>query len=70
MIEETSGPARERSSGIISNVAASSILDDDFGTVHLYMSAPETAALNNHTDVTDIAVLQLDGAKEWLLCTE
>lgn len=41
----------------------------DMVSVHLYLSAPGTAALANHTDITDIAVLQLDGAKEWFLCT-
>ena len=38
------------------------------GTIHLYLSPPNSAALNNHTDTTDIVVLKLDGAKEWLLC--
>ena len=45
------------------------ILEDD-GTIHLYLSSRNAAALANHTDVTDIFVLQLDGAKEWTLCEE
>lgn len=68
-IEQTDGPSYERSKEIISTVAAPSILANG-GTAHLYMSSPGSAALNNHTDTTNIVVLQLEGAKEWLLCTD
>lgn len=37
-------------------------------TAHLYVSANGGAALRNHSDVTDIAVFQLLGHKEWLRC--
>lgn len=68
-IEQMNGGASfERSKEILSTVASPSILTNG-GSAHLYMSAPGSAALNNHTDITDIVVLQLDGAKEWLLCT-
>lgn len=68
-LEKLKGPSYERTKEVISHVVSPDILEYG-GTVHLYMSAPGTAALDNHTDVTDIVVLQLDGAKEWLLCTE
>lgn len=68
-IEQMEGPSYARAKDILSNVASPNILAGG-GTVHLYMSSPGTAALANHTDVTDIVVLQLDGAKEWLLCSE
>lgn len=63
------GPSFERSKEIINSVASPTFMEDG-GSVHLYMSSPGTAALANHTDITDIVVLQLDGAKEWLLCSE
>lgn len=59
----------DRSIEILSRVASPDILANG-GTAHLYMSAPGTSALDNHTDTTSIVVLQLDGAKEWLLCSE
>lgn len=68
-LEQLDGPSRERTNEIVSNFAAASILEDDTGTAHVYLSAPGMAALDNHTDTTDIVVLQLDGAKEWTLCT-
>jgi len=68
-MEHLRGASRQRTNEIVSDFAAASILEDGLGTVHLYMSAPGTAALDNHTDSTDIVVLQLDGVKEWTLCT-
>lgn len=37
-------------------------------TAHVYVSAPGAAALGNHTDLTDILVLQIGGTKEWSVC--
>ena len=37
-------------------------------TAHIYVSAPESAALANHTDTTDVLVLQIGGRKEWTIC--
>ena len=37
-------------------------------TAHVYISGPGASALPNHTDVTEIVVLQLLGRKEWLYC--
>lgn len=54
---------------VIHETVQNNVLKDD-GTIHLYVSRPNSAALGNHTDITDIFVLQLDGAKEWLLCQE
>lgn len=54
---------------IIKEVVENEIIEMG-GTIHLYISSPGVSALDNHTDITDIVVLQLDGAKEWLLCTE
>lgn len=68
-LEEMEGPPLERAEEVISTVASHSFLQQGTSSVHLYMSSPGSAALKNHTDTTDIAVLQLHGAKEWLLCT-
>jgi hypothetical protein len=38
-------------------------------TGHVYISNGDASALKNHTDVTEILVLQLLGQKEWLHCT-
>ncbi|KAJ8613656.1 hypothetical protein CTAYLR_003142 [Chrysophaeum taylorii] len=37
-------------------------------TAHVYIGADGSSALSNHTDVTDVAVYQLSGAKDWLRC--
>ena len=37
-------------------------------TAHVYVSNQGASALKNHTDVTEILVLQLLGRKEWLYC--
>ena len=37
-------------------------------TAHVYISGHGASALPNHTDVTEIVVLQLLGRKEWLYC--
>lgn len=68
-VEQMVGPSLQRSEEILTAVISPSFLEAG-GSSHLYMSSPGYAALDNHTDVTDIVVLQLDGAKEWLLCTE
>ena len=39
-------------------------------TAHVYVSNQGASALKNHTDVTEILVLQLLGRKEWLYCRE
>ena len=38
-------------------------------TAHVYVSNGGASALKNHTDVTEIVVLQILGHKEWLYCT-
>ena len=37
-------------------------------TAHVYVSPPGGAALANHTDETDVVVLQVSGAKDWTVC--
>lgn len=69
-LEQMDGPSLERSKDILSSVVSPSFLEQSKNTIHLYLSAPGTAALGNHTDTTDIVVLQLEGAKEWFLCRE
>ncbi|KAL3930218.1 MAG: hypothetical protein SGBAC_011855 [Bacillariaceae sp.] len=59
--------ARKHVRSIVNNTIENSVIEDG-GTIHLYLSRPEASALANHTDVTDIFVLQLSGAKEWILC--
>ena len=39
-------------------------------TAHVYVSAPNAAALNNHTDDTDVIVVQVSGKKAWFLCAK
>ena len=39
-------------------------------TAHLYVSGRGASALPNHTDVTEIVVLQLLGRKTWIHCRE
>ena len=39
-------------------------------TAHVYVSSEGGSALANHTDVTEILVVQLLGRKEWLHCRE
>jgi len=68
-VEQIDGEPFERSKEMINNVTPNSVLEDG-GTVHLYMSSPDAAALDNHTDTTDIVVVQLEGEKEWLLCAD
>lgn len=71
-MEELAGPPLDRSEQILSQTVldAAPFFLRGHGSAHLYMSAPSTAALANHTDITDIVVVQLDGAKEWWLCSE
>lgn len=59
----------DQSKGLVNEVAPNNVMEEG-GTVHLYVSSPGASALDNHTDTTDIVVLHLDGAKEWLLCEE
>ena len=40
----------------------------DGHTAHVYASRRGASALRNHTDTTDVLVLQLSGAKEWRHC--
>ena len=45
------------------------VYDPDRGdTAHVYASSPGAAALANHTDVTDVLVVQLRGSKTWRVC--
>ena len=45
------------------------VYDPDRGdTAHVYASSPGAAALANHTDVTDVLVVQLRGSKAWRVC--
>lgn len=67
-VENLGGTSYDRAKEILSTVVSPSVMLNG-GTAHLYMSSPGAAALDNHTDVTDIVVLQLDGAKEWVLCS-
>ena len=39
-------------------------------TAHVYISNQGASALKNHTDVTEVLVLQVHGRKEWLYCRE
>lgn len=68
-LEILSTTTLQKNEELIQQVVDNSVLEDG-GTIHLYLSSPGVAALDNHTDVTDIVVLQLDGEKEWLLCKE
>lgn len=52
LVEDT----RDKNIDMINQVVENTILED-CGSVHLYLSAPNVAALGNHTDTTDIAVL-------------
>ncbi|CAJ1933696.1 unnamed protein product [Cylindrotheca closterium] len=58
---------RDHVKSIVNRTIDNSVIENG-GTIHLYLSKPESSALANHTDVTDIFVLQLSGAKEWILC--
>lgn len=68
-IESLAPPTRRTNKAMIQEVVENTVLEEG-GTVHLYLSGRDMSALGNHTDVTDIVVLQLDGEKEWLLCKE
>lgn len=57
------------SQNLVNQVVPNDVMGEG-GTIHLYVSSPGAAALDNHTDTTDIFVLHLDGAKEWLFCEE
>ena len=48
---------------LIHQVVPNRVLENE-GTIHLYASSRGASALANHTDVTDIFVLQLDGVKD------
>ena len=52
-----------KTEALINHAVNNTVLENG-GTVHLHMSSPGVAALSNHTDTTDIAVLQLEGEKE------
>ncbi|CAB9518689.1 Inherit from NOG: FN3 [Seminavis robusta] len=68
-LEHLSHPDYHKAQKLIHQVVPNNVLQEK-GTIHVYLSKPDSAALANHTDVTDIFVLQLQGAKEWLLCQE
>lgn len=58
-LEKLQHSTLQNNKNFTSQVLEITVLDDG-GTIHLYLSAPETSALGNHTD---IVVLQLDGEK-------
>ena len=66
-IENLTGKSYNSTKELVHKVVPNNVLEDK-GTIHVYFSSPGAAALANHTDVTDIFVLQLDGAKDWFLC--
>lgn len=68
-IERLQKPTLEVNENLIQKVVDNNVLADG-GTIHLYLSSPKASALANHTDTTDIVVVQLEGKKEWLLCKE
>lgn len=68
-LEQLEPTRLRKTSDFIGEVVNNTVLELG-GTIHLYVSPPGKSALGNHTDQADIVVLQLDGAKEWLLCTE
>jgi hypothetical protein len=68
-VEHLQGKGYNQAVDLIHDVAPPQVTEPE-GTMHLYISSPNMAALDNHTDITDIYVLQLDGAKEWLICEE
>lgn len=60
---------KQKVDDLIYDVVPNKVLEEE-GTIHLYLSRPDSSALANHTDTTDIAVLQLEGVKEWLFCQD
>ena len=71
-LEHLNDLAKRNSFDLVKDVVTdrSNRVMEDGGTMHMYVSAPGAAAMANHTDTTDIFVLHLDGAKEWMLCEE
>jgi hypothetical protein len=68
-LEHLQGKAFNHAMDLIGNVAPSQCTEHE-GTVHLYVSAPNMAALDNHTDTSDIYILQLNGSNDWVVCEE
>jgi Cupin superfamily protein len=68
-IEYLQGKAHNDAMDLIDEVVPQHVTEPE-GSIHLYISSPNMAALGNHTDTTDIYVLQLDGSKDWLVCEE
>ena len=68
-MEYLQNPEYDNVNQLIQEVVPNTIMEEG-GTIHMYMSSAGSSALANHTDVTDIFVLHLDGAKEWMLCEE
>jgi len=68
-IEHLQDTDRDKVKRVVNEGIENRVLEDE-GTIHVYLSRPNSAALPNHTDTTDIFVLQLDGAKEWTLCED
>ena len=64
-----SRPSDSEAAAAIGDLFPPSVFDMARGdTAHIYVSAPNAAALANHTDVTDVLVLQVGGSKEWTVC--
>lgn len=68
-LEHLRTPVYDESKELVNELVPNNVMEDG-GTIHLYVSSPGASALANHTDTTDIFVLHLDGAKEWMLCEE
>ncbi|KAL3930779.1 MAG: hypothetical protein SGBAC_011617 [Bacillariaceae sp.] len=66
-IQEMEQADYEYTKSVVRTAVENRVMEDG-GTIHMYLSSPESSALANHTDTTDIFVLQLVGAKEWILC--
>jgi hypothetical protein len=66
-VEYLQGTVHNQALDLIEQVIPQQVTEPE-GTIHLYISSPDTAALDNHTDTTDIYDMQLDGAKEWFVC--
>ena len=70
-LEHLSGDAVEEraAAAVVSAIFPQPVYDPARGdTAHVYVSADQSAALANHTDVTDVLALQVSGRKAWTVC--
>jgi hypothetical protein len=74
-LDRAAAPTREAYESMESvlaplNSGATQLFDFARGdTPHVYISSPGAAALDNHTDTTDVLVVQLSGTKRWFVCS-